>query len=51
VVVVGGGIRTGDERLFELVINLVHRHAAGAAIAFNSTPSDTFNAAARWIEV
>ncbi|WP_249997647.1 hypothetical protein [Actinoplanes sp. M2I2] len=48
VVVIGGGLRTEDQLdLFELVVNLVHRHAAGAAIAFNSTPSDTFEAAAR----
>jgi hypothetical protein len=52
-VVVGGGVRTGDDQveLFEQVINLVRRHAPQAAIAFNSTPSDTFDAAARWIEV
>ena len=53
VVVVGGGIRRDEEQveLFELVINLVRRHAAGAAIAFNSTPSGTFEAAARWLKV
>jgi hypothetical protein len=52
-VVVGGGVRTGDDQveLFEQVINLVRRQAPQAAIAFNSTPSDTFEAAARWIEV
>jgi len=51
-VVIGGGIRTADDqlKLFEQVINLVHRHAAGAAIAFNGTPEDTFEAAARWID-
>lgn len=32
------------------VLNLVHRHAPDAAIAFNRTPSDTFDAARRWIE-
>ncbi len=48
-VVVGGGVRH-DDLLFEQVINLVRRHAPGAAIAFNATPSDTFDAAARWIE-
>ena len=46
VVVIGGGIR-GDLDLFERVVNLVHRHAPGAAIAFNSTPDDTYAAAAR----
>ncbi len=49
-VTVGGGVRTELE-LFEQVINLVRRHAPTAAIAFNSTPADTFDAAARWIEV
>lgn len=50
-VVVGGGVRTGDEQieLFEQVINLVRRYAPDAAIAFNSTPEDTYAAAARWI--
>jgi hypothetical protein len=48
-VVVGGGVRNQLE-LFERVINLVRRHAPDAAIAFNSTPADTFDAAARWIE-
>ena len=46
VVVVGGGVRNQLE-LFEQVINLVHRHAPAAAIAFNSTPAGTFDAAAR----
>lgn len=32
---------------FEQVINLVHRHAPDAAIAFNSTPEDTVDAALR----
>jgi hypothetical protein len=52
-VVVGGGVRTGEDQLelFEQVINLVRRHAPAAAIAFNSTPTDTFEAAARWIEI
>jgi hypothetical protein len=52
-VVVGGGVRKAEDglELFERVLNLVRRHAPGAAIAFNSTPSDTFDAAARWIDV
>ena len=49
VVVVGGGIR-GDLELFERVINLVHRHAPGSAIAFNNSPDDTYAAAARWLK-
>ena len=48
-VVIGGGVRH-DDALFERVVNLVRRHAAGAAIAFNATPTDTFDAAARWLE-
>lgn len=47
-VVVGGGVRH-DEELFEQVINLVRQHAPGAAIAFNATPAETYDAAARWI--
>jgi hypothetical protein len=41
-VLVGGGIRKAEERLdlFELVVNLVHRAAPGAVIAFNDTPDD-----------
>jgi len=52
VVVVGGGVRKPDEQLelFETVVNLVRRHAPDAAIAFNSTPADTFDAAARWLD-
>jgi hypothetical protein len=51
VVVVGGGVRKNEERLalFERIINLVRRHAPGAAIAFNSRPDDTYEAAARWL--
>jgi hypothetical protein len=50
-VVVGGGIRKHEPllELFERVVNLVHRHAPGAAIAFNSTPDDTADAALRWL--
>jgi 6,7-dimethyl-8-ribityllumazine synthase len=50
-VVVGGGVRRGEVELFEQVINLVRRHAPDAAIAFNSQPDTTFEAAARWIDV
>lgn len=51
-VVIGGGVRRAEERLelFERLINLVHRYAPDAAIAFNATPSDTYEAAARWID-
>jgi hypothetical protein len=51
-VVIGGGVRDDSQTgLFEQVLNLVRRYAPGAAIAFNSTPADTFDAAARWITV
>ncbi|MFG1674662.1 hypothetical protein [Micromonospora sp. NPDC049282] len=48
-VVIGGGIRKHEPLLefFEQVVNLVHRHAPDAAIAFNSTPEDTVDAARR----
>jgi precorrin-6B methylase 2 len=49
-VVVGGGVRQQDE-LFEQVINLVRVHAPSAAIAFNASPADAFEAAARWIDI
>jgi len=49
-VVIGGGVRNEDQlELFERVINLVRRHAPDAAIAFNSNPAGTFDAAARWV--
>ncbi|HZZ47919.1 MAG TPA: hypothetical protein VFE65_13620 [Pseudonocardia sp.] len=52
VVVVGGGIRKPEDQLelFERIVNLVHRLAPEAAIAFNATPSDIFAAAARWLD-
>jgi hypothetical protein len=52
-VVIGGGVRKAEDLLevFEQVVNLVRRHAPTAAIAFNTNPVDTFEAAARWIEL
>jgi hypothetical protein len=51
-VVIGGGVRNDDQvELLEQVLNLVRRYAPDAAIAFNSTPADTFDAAARWIDI
>lgn len=47
-VVIGGGVR-GDLELLERIVNLVRRHAPGAALAFNATPADTYDAAARWL--
>src|SRR4051812_40662544 len=50
-VVIGGGIRKHEPllELFEKVVNLVQQHNPGAAIAFNSTPEDTVDAALRWL--
>ena len=52
-VVIGGGVRTDDNLLdlFERIINLVRRLAPGAAIAFNASPTETYAAASRWIDV
>lgn len=50
-VIIGGGLRLPPKslRLFETVVNLVHKGAPGAAIAFNTRPEDTADVAARWI--
>ena len=50
-VVIGAGVRLPprDLALFEVVINAVHRAAPGAAIAFNTRPDDSADAAARWV--
>jgi hypothetical protein len=50
-VVIGGGIRLPPRSLsmFEAVLNAVHRGAPGAAIAFNTRPEDSADAAARWL--
>lgn len=50
-VVIGGGLRLPPKSLslLETVVNLVHKAAPGAAIAFNTRPEDTAEAAARQI--
>jgi hypothetical protein len=50
-VVIGAGVRLPPRglALFEVVINAVHKAAPGAAIAFNTTPHDSADAAARWV--
>jgi hypothetical protein len=50
-VVIGAGVRqsTRGLALFETVINAVDKAAPGAAIAFNTRPDDTADAAARWL--
>ena len=50
-VVIGAGLRLPPKRMvfFERVVNAVRRRAPQAAIAFNTRPEDTAEAAARWI--
>jgi hypothetical protein len=50
-VVVGAGVRLPPRGLvpFEVVINAIRKAAPGAAIAFNSRPDDSADAAARWV--
>ncbi|MEU1520009.1 hypothetical protein ABZ490_49205 [Streptomyces sp. NPDC005811] len=49
VVVIGAGIRRTEQLLplFEQTLNLVHRHAPRAAIAFNTNGGDSVEAARR----
>jgi hypothetical protein len=50
-VVIGAGVRLPPEglSLFETVVNAVHKAAPAAAIAFNTRPEDSADAAARWL--
>ena len=50
-VVIGGGLRLPPKSLllFETIVNAVHKAAPKAAIAFNTRPEDTAEAAARWL--
>ena len=50
-VVIGGGVRLPPRHLalFEVVINAIRRVAPSAAIAFNTRPDDSADAAARWV--
>ena len=51
-VVIGAGVGLPPHSLsmFEVVINAVHRAAPSAAIAFNTRPEDSADAAARWLK-
>jgi hypothetical protein len=51
-VVIGGGLRLPPKSLglFETVVNVIHKAAPNAAIAFNTRPEDTADAAARQLE-
>ena len=50
-VVIGAGVRLPPRLLpiFEVVINAVRKAAPDAAIAFNTRPDDSADAAARWL--
>jgi hypothetical protein len=50
-VVVGGGVRLPPRHLalLEVVINTIRKVSPNAAIAFNTRPDDSADAAARWV--
>jgi len=50
-VVIGAGVRLPPRNLalLEVVINAIRKAAPGAAIAFNTRPDDSADAAARWL--
>ena len=50
-VVIGAGVRLPPRNLalLEAVINAIRKAAPGAAIAFNTRPDDSADAAARWL--
>lgn len=50
-IVIGAGVRLPPPALadFEAIVNAIHRVAEAAAIAFNTRPEDTADAAARWL--
>ncbi len=49
-VLIGAGLRDPAQLLlFEKLINLVHTHAPGAKICFNTTPADSAEAVQRWV--
>jgi hypothetical protein len=51
-VVIGGGLRIPQKSLalFERVVNVIHKAAPRAVIAFNTRPEDTAEAAARQLK-
>jgi len=49
--VIGGGIGFPQEpAALRDALNAVHKAAPGAAIAFNTRPEDSADAAARWLK-
>ena len=49
-VLIGAGLRAPEHlRLFERLLNVIHRTAAQASICFNTTPADSAEAVQRWV--
>jgi len=50
-IVIGAGVRLSPKNLvlFESIVNAVHKFAPTSSLAFNTTPEDTGDAAARWL--
>lgn len=50
IVLIGAGVRRDDDHflVFEKLINVVHKHAPNAHIAFNTGPTDSDAAIRRW---
>lgn len=50
-ILIGAGVRAFPENflLFEKLINLVHAHAPGSKICFNTNPKDTRESVLRWL--
>jgi hypothetical protein len=51
-VVIGGGVRLPPRNLLllEVLVNAVRKAGPGTAIAFNTRPEDSADAAARWVQ-
>lgn len=50
-VMIGAGVRADPETLllFETLVNVIHQHAPGAKICFNTGPTDSAAAVQRWV--
>jgi len=50
-VLIGAGVRAIPRHfsLFEKLVNVVHEHAPGAKLCFNTKPDDTAEAVQRWV--
>ena len=51
-VIIGAGLRLPSKNLllFETIVNTMHKAAPNSAIAFNTVPQDSADAAARWLK-